>query len=162
MLALMSTAAEQLEENIQLIDQAFPRPPGASPCRLICAVDHTYLVKSFAQATWKGEAGLVGGFWTAMEEEAAWMPFSSLPEGATKMPKANLMLECLVWDPMTQTRRTFSCAEMPMKLKATLNTLTSEHPDRKAGNRDSWFPMVSKGFDFIGVTFHHASQISIL
>ncbi len=135
MLALHSKAKEQLSKNMMLIDSLFPREHGMSPRRLICAIDHTYLVKAMSQSVWQQTAGLVGGFWSPMDEESAFMPLQDLPPQATKRPKANQMLECLVWDPNSKHRRCYSCAEMPMKLKAS-SCLESQRPDRMAGNRE--------------------------
>ncbi len=136
MLSLHSAAKSQLLSNFQFVDQLCPRSPQASPRRLICAIDHTYLVKSFSQASWNGKVGLAGGFWSPSDEDSSFMPLDNLPKQATERPKANLMLECLLWDPNTsQRRRCYSVASMPMQLKAC-SCLDSKHPDRMAGNKD--------------------------
>lgn len=137
MLALCEDAREQLRSNFVHIDQAYPRGPGAPAKRLICAVDCTYLVKSFTQAMFNSRAGLVGGFWSPMDEATSFMQLSNLPADATKRAKANLMLACVVWDPCSKHRRTLSAAEMPMKLKATSEPGV-ESTERGAGNRATW------------------------
>ena len=153
MLSLHSAAKSQLLSNFQLVDLLCPRSPQASPRRFICAIDHTYLVKSFAQASWNGKVGLIGGFWSPMDEETSFMPLDNLPDQATERPKANLMLECLLWGPNSlQSRRSYSVAEMPMKLKAC-SCLESQHPDRMAGNKDPHVFMILKYNGIIGPLF---------
>eukprot|EP00435_Cladocopium_sp_Y103_P017067 s1083_g4.t1 len=116
MLALM--CQEQLESNVELCDQLFPRGPDAPVRRLVLAFDHTYLLKTLCQATWKSEAGLVGGCWSPFEPDGGFMPLASLPADSVKKPKANLMLECLCWDPAARKQFTCSLASMPMRLRA--------------------------------------------
>lgn len=133
MLALM--CENQLASNVELCDQLYPRAPEAPVRRLVLAFDHTYLLKSFSQSTWKGEAGLVGGCWSPFEPEGGFMPLANLPENAVKKPKANLMLECICWDPAARKQFTCSIGSMPMRLRAANGD--SEAPDRMAGNKVS-------------------------
>ena len=63
------------------------------------------------------------------------VPLANLPENAVKKPKANLMLECICWDPAARKQFTCSIGSMPMRLRAANGD--SEAPDRMAGNKVS-------------------------
>ena len=115
-LALMTSRSEQLEENVQLASQWFALSPGQATRRCILAIDHTYLQARFVQGTVGGVPGLLGGAWSPTAEDLAFRPFESMDGSALKAPKANLMLECLIWDPCADRRQSLSLASMPMKL----------------------------------------------
>lgn len=119
MLSLMD--AQQMERNLELIDQKFPRSADAPARRLILAIDHTYLIRTLVQEKWKGVAGLVGSPWTPFKEHDAFMDLRALPEGATRKEKASMMLCCLLWNPCSVNRETYSLASMPMSLSRCKN-----------------------------------------
>ena len=115
-LALSEARKDQLLENVDLINQWFGLSPGQDSRRCILAIDHTYLQARFAQGIVGGVPGLLGGAWAPGCEDAAFVPFSSLTGESFRNKKANLMLECLVWDPCADRRLSLSLASMPMKL----------------------------------------------
>lgn len=119
MLAMMK--AEQMDRNLELIDQRFARSPDAPARCLIMAVDHTYLIRTLVQEKWDGVPGLVGSPWSPLKEHNAFMDLRALPEGATKKEKASMMLCCLLWNPCSVHRETYSLSSMPMSLARCKN-----------------------------------------
>lgn len=116
MLSLSNPA--HISENSQIVDRLFPRLADGPVRRLIMAVDHTYLQKGLIQSKLRGVRGLVGGAWSPESPETAFLPFDNIQPGdTTNTPKASMMLECLVWDPCTIKRGSFSLASAPMTLK---------------------------------------------
>ncbi len=137
---------QQLQDNLALVDQQIVRGPDEPMCRLVLALDHTYLLKSFVQGCVQGKAGILGGPWTPAQPERAFMPFDSMPEDALKGQKAALMLECLVWSPWARVRQSFSIASMPMTLERhKQKDLTLS----RQGNLDSWLGLII----FVGLMF---------
>ena len=111
-LALMNKT--RLESNLNLIDLKLPRKGDWPQRRLVCAIDATYLLKSYAQVTLDGKEGLVGGPWAPSDDSQAFIPFDALE--SSKGEKATVMLQTLLWDPNLQERRTYPLAAMPMRL----------------------------------------------
>ena len=128
-LALMTKYAEQLTENVELLDQLFHRTERVKKRRLLMAVDCTYLERSVQQMELHNQVGLVGGGWNVDNETAA---FASLE--VDELPKkAPQMMEFLCWDPCYPgVRETYSLASMPVHLQAPQESqgMTESH----AGN----------------------------
>lgn len=106
-----------LAENLQLLDKLFPRDPVSPVRRLVAAIDHTYLTRTFMQGKIRGVRGLLGGPWSVEAPEPAFKPFDNLQPGVLKTEKASLMLEVVCWDPLAAKRTTYSLASAPMTLK---------------------------------------------
>lgn len=117
--ALALLNKEHLDANLELIDQLFPRMPEACSRRLILGLDHTYLQRTLKQLHLRGKVGLVGRSWSPLGEDHSFMDLENLPADFSKAPRAQLMLQALLWDPNSEKRRTFSCAEMPMSQTAS-------------------------------------------
>ena len=134
MLALMNH--DQMVENSELLDKAFPRNPKMHAQRLIMAFDHTYLLKSMQQIQFGGRRGLVGGPWLRNNSSQAWIPLDE-DEGQlfkTKTEKAGLMLEILVWDANAAKKRCVSFCSMPM----TLGMRSSSNEDETEQHAGNW------------------------
>ena len=116
-LALLTDRKDQLQENLDIIDQRFPRTEGMTSRRLLCALDHTYLQKAIQQVKLGGKRGFVGGVWYPDDESRAFMDLEHLPEDTALTKQAGLMLECLTWDPAAPKKHVFSLASMPMSLE---------------------------------------------
>lgn len=131
--ALSLMFPQQLEQNVLLITNRFPRTPEMPEKRLICALDATYLLKSYSQMRLHEQDGLVGGPWSPSDASLAFVPFKDL---ASKKPeKAAVMLEALVWDPNAFERRSLSLASMPMRLGPEKSKVQSA---ADAGRWDTW------------------------
>ena len=120
--ALSLMSSEQLEENMTLVDQHFPRSPEMKSRRLIVAMDATYLTKSLSQMSLKGKVGLVGACWSPQDESQALLPLNSVSKCANKAP---VIMEMIAWDPCAKHLQTFSIASMPMGLAAPQQDGTS-------------------------------------
>ena len=128
-LALMHQ--DQLRQNIELVDQQFPRAPSTPTQRLICAMDGTYLQKALQQMKFRGVAGLVGGPWSPHDESLGFIPLDKVPDSA---PYAHCMVQFLVFDPAAEHRKSFPIASMPMGLAPPVpEGCTKSH----AGNIDT-------------------------
>lgn len=156
-LALMHP--EQLEQNFELVDHLFPRGPDAKVRRLMMAVDATYLLRQLAQCTVQGHAGLVGGCWSTINDEDA---FIKVKEAGRKVEKAPQILEFAVWGPCSYRKETYSVCSMPLSLSAPKNgTETQTH----AGN---WEPCLFSSFMFILFqslfinSYHHSALFNVL
>ena len=118
-LALCSSKADQLRNNLQLVHRRFSLQPGQQERRLICSIDHTYLQRHLCQSKIAGSAGLLGPAWQPFgDEDRYFLKFETMDKDSAKIPAAPLMLECIVWNPCEQKNRPFSVASMPMALKA--------------------------------------------
>ena len=114
--ALALLSSEFLAQNCELVDQRFSRCENEPACRLIVAVDHTYLQRSLQQIKLRGQRGLVGGCWWPADKTVTFMNFDDLPENPLQAPKAPLMLEMLAWCPYQTKKQCYSLASMPMSL----------------------------------------------
>lgn len=115
--ALALCSKEFLAENLRLIDLQFASQPGAPERRLICAIDGTYLLRTYSQIRLRGEDGLVGGPWSPtdfQDDTPAFIKFDALDR--KKGEKAPMMLQSLVWDPNSKRRKVLPLAAMPMRL----------------------------------------------
>ncbi|CAK9013633.1 unnamed protein product [Durusdinium trenchii] len=121
---------DQFANNLELVDSQIGKQSSDPRCRLIMAIDHTYLLKCFVQGRIRGEAGMLGGPWHYDDSSAAFMKFNEMPDNALKKEKAGLMLECLVWSPWAPVRQCFSVNSVPMTLarrkKDSADTLTKQ------------------------------------
>ena len=110
----------RLQSNFDLIDKVHERLPHQHPRRLICAIDCTYLQRSFCQVKCDGVPGLIGAPWRVGEasEDRSFMALTKIPPDGLQTPKAGLILEALVWDPMAKHQLCLSAGSVPMSLKA--------------------------------------------
>lgn len=107
---------EQLDRNLELIDQRYPRKPSSTARRCILAMDCTYLLKIIGQGKWKSQAGLVGGCWRPTDSSEGFMSIGTPTRG---VERASVMLELLLWDPNARGKNeTYSLGAMPMSLAA--------------------------------------------
>lgn len=105
----------QLEENLIVIDQAFPGDDKIPARRLVLGLDCTYLTKSMCQHRIRETAGLVGAPYSTSNPGLAFTPIS---KRKSSLPKAPLMLEMLMWDPNHRSKVAFSLGGMPVSLSA--------------------------------------------
>lgn len=112
--ALSLMSEDQVQQNLTLIDQFYPRSDKASARRLILAMDATYLLRATCQYFLNGKAGVLGGCWSTVSSEA-FLPFDTVRSNVNKAP---VMQEFLCWDPCGFKKRTLSLASMPMSLAA--------------------------------------------
>lgn len=135
---------KRLESNFDLIDKVHERLPQQHPRRLIAAIDCTYLQRGFCQVKCDGVAGLIGAPWRVGEtdDDRSWMPLAKIPENGLQSPKAALILETLLWDPMAKQQLCLSAGAVPMSLKAE----TEEKAKRNHGKFETcprvWYYMV--------------------
>ena len=111
--ALSLMFEDQLATNLKLIDQMYERPPSGASRRLIVAMDATYLLKTISQHRRGDEVRLCGGPWSPSNETLCWV---ELEKCSSKMPKAQVMMEYLAWNPYSRKKLTLSIAAMPMAL----------------------------------------------
>lgn len=114
-MSLLEANAAQLESNMVLVDQQYPRSSKAATRRLVQGIDATYLLRTVGQAYINGGVFLVGGSWSVSDEGQA---LADLTVPSKTITKASIMTEFLLWDPAARRRDTFSIAAMPMSLKA--------------------------------------------
>ena len=129
--ALALQFPDQLETNLTLVDQLFPRGPKHQTRRLMLGMDGTYLLKQHSQCFLQGRVGLVGGPWTPSDETQSFVELTSCSKS---LLKAATMMEFLLWNPLSPRQECYSVAAMPMALAApTIEKKTQVH----AGN---WVP----------------------
>lgn len=116
-LALLRGHEAQLERNMILVDQRWPRTEDMSSRRCVLGLDATYLLKYCSQLKFFEKVGVIGGCWSASDETEAFVPAAEADPRS--MLKAPVIYEFVVWNPCEASpSSSYSVASMPMALKA--------------------------------------------
>ena len=79
------------------------------------AFDATYLTQRLGQATLHGTRGLIGGAYMPEQEEHAFIDMDREGLDVKAVPRAQTMLEFLVWDPCGKDKLPLSVCMIPME-----------------------------------------------